>query len=360
MAVIEAEGLTKYYDEQRGIEAFTVAVTGGEVFGLLGTRGAGKTTVIRTLMGLQTPTNGGATVLGYDISSGRDLKKMKHEVGYMPSDPSFEDGLTIEELLSYHGSLKDDVRSGEVLEWFGLPTERSISECSDKDRQKLSIVLAFMHDPDLVLVDEPTAGFDGAFTERFYNFIHAENGRGTTVLIASSDLAHVCSVCDRIGIVRNGHLVACESVETLLDRTGKSVRLHLAEKINPDGFSFPGVHDLEIERRPTLASTHATVHTDGGRDHLTWKTLINDGTTDVGEDATDGMGPESRRVQDPSQPTQDGSIVTFTYTGPYGDLFEELLAYTVIDVEISNASLCEILDRCYGTQLAVGGDARTR
>lgn len=355
MAAIEAEELTKYYGEQRGVEEFTVAVTEGEVFGLLGTRGAGKTTVLRTLMGLQTPTSGGATVLGYDVTSRRDLKKMKREVGYIPSDPSFEDGLTVGELLSYHGSLKADVRAADVLERFALPTERPISECSDTDRQQLSIVIAFMHDPDLVLVDEPTAGFDESFTERFYNFIHAENERGTTILLASSDLTDVCSVCDRIGIVRNGHLVTCESAEALLGHTGKTVRLHLAETIDPDGFSFHGVHDIDIERRPAPSSTHSTVHTDGGRDDLTWETLINEESTGRGDDTTERRtDPNGGSILDPPGATQDGSLVTFTYTGTYSDLFEELLAYTVIDVEISNAPLGEILNQCYGKRLVEG------
>ncbi len=291
MSALETVGLTKYYGETRGIEDLTLAVESGEVFGYLGPNGAGKTTTIRTLLGFITPTDGEATVLGYDVRDERALIEAKRHIGYLPSDPGFDTEITGRKLLDYHAELKGDVRSDELLERFDPPVDRDIGEYSRGNVQKLAIVQAFMHDPDLVIMDEPTSGLDPLMQERFYEFVREERDRGTTIFFSSHILSEVRKVCDRVGIIRDGQLVTLEAVETLLDRSGKHVRVVVAEAVERSDFEFEGVHDLTV----------------------------------------------------------DGTI-SFTFTGDYDVLLDHLQRYTVQDLEIDEAPLEDVFMRFYGDE----------
>lgn len=320
MAAIEVDGLTRYYDETRGVEELTFAVEEGEVFCVLGPDGAGKTTAIRTLMGFQSPTNGRATVLDHDIMSGRDVVKMKREVGYVPDDPAFERDTTGEELLGYHASLKGDERSKELIELFDLPIDRTISDYSRCNTQKLAIVLAFMHDPALVVLDEPASGLDPLMRERFYEFIAAEKQRGTTVFLASNSLGEAYDISDRIGILRNGHLVAIEKRETLPTHGCKSVQIKIAETVDADDFAFADTHAIE-----------------------TTETIDLDENADEGETGEQGT-------------TQHGTTVWFVYSGEYDALFEHLLEYTVVDIAITETPLEAVFAHFYGVRLGTSID----
>ncbi|WP_231184678.1 ABC transporter ATP-binding protein [Haladaptatus sp. DYF46] len=291
MSALETVGLTKYYGETRGIEDLTLAVESGEVFGYLGPNGAGKTTTIRTLLGFITPTDGEATVLGYDVRDEGALIEAKRHIGYLPSDPGFDTEITGRKLLDYHAELKGDVRSDELLERFDPPIDRDIGEYSRGNVQKLAIVQAFMHDPDLVIMDEPTSGLDPLMQERFYEFVREERDRGTTIFFSSHILSEVRKVCDRVGIIRDGQLVTLEAVETLLDRSGKHVRVVVAEAVERTDFEFEGVHDLTV----------------------------------------------------------DGTI-SFTFTGDYDVLLDHLQRYTVQDLEIDEAPLEDVFMRFYGDE----------
>jgi ABC-2 type transport system ATP-binding protein len=246
MNAIETAGLTKYYGDTRGIEDLSLSVREGEVFGFLGPNGAGKTTTIRTLLGFVSPTGGSATVLGRDVTDETALIEAKRRIGYLPSNPGFDENTTGRRLIRYHGDLKGDDRSDELLEIFDPPIDREIGEYSTGNRQKLALVLAFMHDPGLVIMDEPTSGLDPLMQERLYEFIEDEQVRGTTVFFSSHILSEVRKVCDRVGIVRDGRLVALEGVEELLDRSGKRVRVSVGETLDSADFALSGVHDLEV------------------------------------------------------------------------------------------------------------------
>ncbi|GKZ14104.1 ABC transporter ATP-binding protein [Haladaptatus sp. T7] len=289
MSALETVGLTKYYGETRGIEDLTLSVESGEVFGYLGPNGAGKTTTIRTLLGFIAPTDGEATVLGYDVRDERALIEAKKRIGYLPSDPGFDEGATGTQFLDYQASLKGDDRREELLELFDAPVERTIEEYSRGNKQKLAIVSAFMHDPDLVIMDEPTSGLDPLMQERFYDFLEDEQERGVTFFFSSHILSEVRKVCDRVGIIRDGKLVTTEDVETLLDRNGKRVRLRTNEPVAREEFEFAGVHDLVL----------------------------------------------------------DGAV-QFTYTGEYDVLLDRLSDYHVVDVDIEEAPLDEVFMRFYG------------
>ncbi|WP_137283695.1 ABC transporter ATP-binding protein [Halorussus salinisoli] len=268
MSAIETSGLTKYYGDTRGVEDLSFSVAEGEVFGFLGPNGAGKTTTIRTLLGFVAPTGGSATVLGRDVTDESALIEAKRRIGYLPSHPGFDEGVTGRRLIRYHAELKGDERSDELLERFDAPVDREIGEYSTGNEQKLAIVLTFMHDPDLVVMDEPTSGLDPLMQERLYEFIEDEQARGTTFFFSSHVLSEVRKVCDRVGIIRDGHLVAQEGVEELLDRSGKRVHISVEGTLDPDDFALPGVHDFESDPDRSDASFMFTGEYDALLDHL--------------------------------------------------------------------------------------------
>ncbi|UPV99046.1 ABC transporter ATP-binding protein [Halorussus gelatinilyticus] len=289
MTAIQTRGLTKYYGDTRGIDDLSIEVEAGEVFGFLGPNGAGKTTTIRTLLGFVAPTGGSATLLGHDVTDEAALLDAKRRIGYLPSEPGLDEGVTGERLIRYHAALKGDERSDELLDRFDPPIAREVGEYSTGNKQKLALVLAFMHDPDLVIMDEPTSGLDPLMQERLYEFIEEERTGGTTFFFSSHVLSEVRRVCDRVGIIRDGRLVAMEGVEELLDRSGKRVRVGVGDAIDPADFEIAGVHDLEVS---------------------------------------------------------DGDA-SFMFTGEYDDLLDHLRNYHVVDLDVEEAPLEDVFMKFY-------------
>ena len=246
MAAIEVMGLTKTYGDTVANDDLSFAVEEGEIFGFLGSNGAGKTTCIRTLLGFQSPTSGTATVLGADVRDADALREARADVGYLPAHPSFDEGVTGESFLDYQAALRGDERRDELLELFDPPLDRKIRTYSTGNAQMLAIVQAFMHGPDLVVMDEPTSGLDPLKQELFNEFLRDERDRGTTVFFSSHVLGEVRRVCDRVGIVRDGHLAALEDVGDLLGRGGKRVRVQTAGTVDPQDFAFEGVLDPSL------------------------------------------------------------------------------------------------------------------
>ena len=259
MAAIEVSNLTKTYGEVVANEDLTFSVREGEIFGYLGPNGAGKTTTIRTLLGFQSPTAGTATVLGHDVREESALVAAKADLGFLPSDPSMDGGVTGEEYLDLHASLKGDDRREELLSLFDPPLSRKIREYSTGNRQMLAIVQAFMHDPDLVVMDEPTSGLDPLKQESFNRFLRGEADVGTTVFFSSHVLGEVRRVCDRVGIIREGRLAALEEIDDLLKRGGKRVHVHTEPPIDEADLNLAGVVDFERvgrEARFTFAGSY--------------------------------------------------------------------------------------------------------
>ncbi|NGM67860.1 ABC transporter ATP-binding protein [Natronolimnobius sp. AArcel1] len=252
MAVIELEGLTKDYGEVLANDDVSFEVECGEIFGYLGPNGAGKTTTIRTLLGFISPTAGTGQLLGHDITDESALLEAKRRLGYLPDNPAFDETATGREVLDLHASIKGDERSEELLELFDPPLEREVRDYSHGNVRKLGLVTTFMHDPDLVILDEPTSGLDPLMQQRFAEFLRAERDRGVTVFFSSHVLSEVRRLCDRVGIIRNGRLVTVEPVASLLDRSGKVVRIRATDSLSASTFDLEGVHDLEVSQA-TLA-----------------------------------------------------------------------------------------------------------
>jgi len=235
--VIETKKLTKFYGKIKGVEDLTFNVKKGEIFGFLGPNGAGKTTTIRTLLGYLNKTSGEAYIFGKNIED--DIVEIKREVGYIPGDLSIYGHMTGREFLNYFASLRNTKMRllDELLKVFEVPLERKIRGYSKGMKQKLGIIQAFMDDPEIVIMDEPTSGLDPLLQQKFYDFLHEQKKKGKTVFFSSHILSEVDKICDRIGIIRNGRLVALEDVETLKGKMGKMIRVKIKEK--PETFKGP-------------------------------------------------------------------------------------------------------------------------
>ncbi len=243
MNVIETNNLTKYYGKIKGVENLTFSVKKGEIFGFLGPNGAGKTTTIRTLLGYLYPTRGTATIFGKNIIENN--VEIKKEVAYIPGDLNIYGHLTGKQFLDYFASLRNRqmVLLDELLDIFEVPLLRKVKGYSKGMKQKLGIIQAFMDDPEMVIMDEPTSGLDPLLQQKFYDFILKQKKRGRTMFFSSHVLAEVDKICDRIGIIRNGELIALEDVETLKHKRGKKIRVKIKEK--PE--SFRGPKDIKIK-----------------------------------------------------------------------------------------------------------------
>jgi ABC-2 type transport system ATP-binding protein len=239
------EGLTKEFGSVVANDDVSFAVDEGEVFGFLGPNGAGKSTTIRLLLGLLKPTSGTARVLGADIRDEDALTDIKGRIGYLPAHLGFDEEATGEAVLDYHGAMKGERRREELLDLFTPPIERPVREYSTGNKRMLGLVQAFMHDPDLVIMDEPTGGLDPLKQEAFNEFVRDERERGTTVFFSSHVLSEVRRVCDRVGILRAGSLVELEDVEALLHRSGKHVRVHASDAAVAAIADLDGVVDPE-------------------------------------------------------------------------------------------------------------------
>lgn len=243
MNVIETKNLTKYYGEIKGVENLTFSVKKGEIFGFLGPNGAGKTTTIRTLLGYLNKTGGEAYIFGKNIDY--DIVEIKREVGYIPGDLNIYGHLTGKQFLDYFSSLRHREMTllNDLLEIFDIPLNRKVKGYSKGMKQMLGIVQAFMDDPEMVIMDEPTSGLDPLLQQKFYEFLRKQKSKGKTMFFSSHILSEVDKICDRIGIIKDGALVALEDVETLKSKSGKKIRLKIKEK--PENFKGP--KDMKIK-----------------------------------------------------------------------------------------------------------------
>ena len=246
---IETEKLTKSYGRKaRGIEAVDLAVEEGEVFGFLGPNGAGKTTTVRTLLGFLRPTSGRGEVFGLDI--GKDSVEVRARVGNLPGEFALEDKMTGDGLLRFFARLrgvKDLGYARELAERLGAELHRPMRRLSRGNKQKIGLVQAMFHRPPLLILDEPTGGLDPLVQEEFLDIIEEVKAEGRTVFFSSHNLAEVERVCDRVGIIRGGRLVAVETTDTLIDKSFRHVVLTFAEDVDPRPFeALSGVKDLRV------------------------------------------------------------------------------------------------------------------
>jgi len=245
-AAISTHGLTKYYGKTPGIVDLDLRVNTGEVFGFLGPNGAGKSTTIRVLLDFLHPSRGRAAILGLD--SHRDSVEIRRRVGYLPADLALYPQMTARELFAYFCAVRRvdaDKRIQELAERLALDLDRRISGYSSGMRQKAGIIQAFMHDPELLILDEPTGGLDPLMQQEFNTLIDETRASGRTVFLSSHVLPEVERLADRVGIVRQSRLVALEEVDALKEKALRHVELTFPARVDPEIFErLAGVRSL--------------------------------------------------------------------------------------------------------------------
>jgi len=226
MAIIETRGLTRFYGARRGIEGVDLAVAEGSLFGFLGPNGAGKTTTIRVLLGFLRPDSGSSRVFGMDCWAGSG--RIKEEVGYVPGDLRLYPWMDGRSALSIFGKVRRREMLGpgkDLAERFGLDLGVRVRAMSKGMKQKLGLVLAMAHRPRLLVLDEPSSGLDPLIQEVLRVELRALAAAGHTVFFSSHSLSEVEALCDRVAIVRDGRLVADETLGELKTRAGHAVAI---------------------------------------------------------------------------------------------------------------------------------------
>ena len=245
-AVIQTEKLSKSYGSHRGIIDVDLQVAQGEVFGFLGPNGAGKTTTIRTMLDLIRPTSGRALVFG--IESSADPVAIHRRVGYIPGEFALYDRLTGSQTLEYFANLRggvDRAYQALLIERFDLDPSRRYKEYSKGNKQKVGVIIALQHRPELLLLDEPTSGLDPLVQQTFFATLRETVQSGATVFLSSHILSEVEKSADRVAIIRDGCIVKTDTVEGLRDLAHHQVELRFAGPVPADEFAaLPGVSDL--------------------------------------------------------------------------------------------------------------------
>ena len=248
-AIIETDKLTKSYGPHRGIVEVDLEVQPNEVFGFLGPNGAGKTTTIRTLLDLIRPTSGRASIFGIDTTV--DPVAIHRRIGYLPGEFSLYDRLTAGQTLDYFANLRGGVErayQASLIERFEIDPSRRFKELSKGNKQKVGLVIALQHRPDLLILDEPTSGLDPLVQQTFYAVIHEALTEGRTVFLSSHVLSEVERTCSRVAIIREGRLVRVDRVEALRDLAHHQVELRFSGPVPEGDFAgLPGVSDVRAE-----------------------------------------------------------------------------------------------------------------
>ena len=233
-AAIETSGLTKTYAGVVAVSELSLRVTAGQVFGFLGPNGAGKSTTIRMLMALQRPTRGRATLLGLD--AGAQSVEVHRRVGYLPGDLELFARLTGRQHIDWFGRSHGGVDQSfvrQLLERFLVVVDRPVRELSKGNRQKIGLVLAFMHQPELLILDEPSSGLDPLMRHEFESLLRETAAEGRTVFLSSHELDEVQRTADRIGIIRAGKLVAEDTVGGLRRAAPQKMEVRFRHPVNP-------------------------------------------------------------------------------------------------------------------------------
>ncbi len=224
MEIIKTTKLTKYYGKARGIIDLDLTVTQGEFFGFIGPNGAGKSTTIRTLLGLIAPTRGRAMIFGKDVT--KEKESILQDIGYLPSEALFYSGMKVKDVLKLSADLrkKDCTAESKLLcERMQLDTARKIDDLSFGNRKKVAIVCALQHRPKLLVLDEPTGGLDPLMQKEFFDILRERNKEGATLLLSSHVLSEIQHNCTRAAIIRDGRIIACNSVDVLSQTSAKRV-----------------------------------------------------------------------------------------------------------------------------------------
>ena len=217
--ILEVRNLSKYYGKVLGVQNVNFELDRGEVFGFIGPNGAGKSTTIRTILDLINKTSGVVLFNGKKFDK-NDIN-LKRKIGYLPSEINLYEDLTVKEMLDFHEKyFKKDLsnRRKDLVDRLKLDETKKIEELSLGNLKKVGIVLAFMHEPSLIILDEPTSGLDPIIQQEFFKLVLEEKNNGKTILYSTHILSEISKICDRVGIIKNGKLLKVEPINEILDK----------------------------------------------------------------------------------------------------------------------------------------------
>lgn len=256
-SVIEINGLSKTYgsgsNQTLALDNLHLQVSRGEIFGYLGPNGAGKTTTIRLLLDLIRPTSGSAKIFGMDIRD--DSVEIHRRIGFLPGELSLWEGRTGDQIINYVASVRGDTRgivkhADELAQRLDLDTTKRVRDLSSGNKRKLGLVIAMMHSPELLILDEPTGGLDPLVQQTFHEMMEEYRAKGRTVFLSSHVLSEVQAICNRVGILRDGELKAVESVEKITN-----VEFHWVDVTFRD--AIPAGFEQQLESMPSITDVSA-------------------------------------------------------------------------------------------------------
>lgn len=226
MGILVVDNLTKSYGKARGVSQISFKLKEGEIFGFIGPNGAGKSTIIRTLVGFLKPTSGKASIFNMDVV--KETEKIKKRIGYLPSEVNYYSNMRTGDVLNYSAKFyrKDcSKRMKELADIFQVDMNKKIKSLSLGNKKKVAILQALIHEPKLLILDEPTNGLDPLMQNTFFEVLQKERDKGVTIFFSSHVLSEVQKVCDRVGIIKEGKMLKIEKIDVLRDNNYKRIKL---------------------------------------------------------------------------------------------------------------------------------------
>lgn len=241
--VIKIKDLKKYFSKTHAVDGVSFEVKKGEVFGFLGPNGAGKSTTIRCLMDFLTPTEGEITILGLD--SRRESVAIKEKVGYLPGNVKLYDKWTGWDHIRFVEGIRGKSKNvDELIAKLDFNPNKKFKQLSSGNKQKLGLILALMSDPQVLIMDEPTVGLDPLLQNAIYEILIEMKHAGKTILISSHNLPEVERLCDRVGIIKDGKMVAVETLKEISKMRLHKFEVRFNEEVKAADFQFDGVENL--------------------------------------------------------------------------------------------------------------------
>ncbi len=280
---IHTQGLTKHYGDFPALIDLDLDVRLGEVFGFLGPNGAGKTTTIRTILDEIRPTAGTASILGMDTHE--MSVEIRHRIGYVPGDLAMYPNLTGRDTLTYFANLRGGVDwtyVDELADRLGADLSKKVGDLSSGNRQKVGLIQAFMNRPDVLIMDEPSSGLDPLVQREFQAMMREVASEGRCVFLSSHTLSEVQRVADRVGIIRQGRLIALEAVHELRSKAIRQVRFEFGSPADPG--MFEGVAGV---RSVTAENNHVLLSFDGRMDALLKAASAHNDIVDITSEEAD-------------------------------------------------------------------------
>ena len=246
--IVKVSNLTKFYGKTKGIEKVSFEIHEGEIYGLMGPNGAGKTTTLRSMLNLISSDSGKTNILGKDVNE-LSSKEISH-ISYLPGEFEMYSNLTGKQYLTYISNLRNAKTNNIHLlsDQLDLDLNKKINALSKGNKQKIGIVQAFMNSPKLAILDEPTSGLDPLKQQEFQNIVKEQNKKGCSVLLSSHILNEIEDLCEKVGIIKDGTLIASEQISALKNKTIKKYEVTFENPPSINKLSeIKGIYDLKIK-----------------------------------------------------------------------------------------------------------------